>query len=67
MSIQEDASPTSIIGRRLLRLHGSRLVVRGGDDDLDDERWARNASASLYLPGKLAEGRLKHLLENLSC
>lgn len=51
----------------LLRLHGSRLVVRGGDDDLDDERWARNASASLYLPGKLAEGRLKHLLENLSC
>jgi hypothetical protein len=51
----------------LLRLHRSRLVVRGGDDDLDDERWARNAGASLYLPGKLAEGSLERILDKLSC
>jgi hypothetical protein len=51
----------------LLRLLGSRLVVRGGDDDLDDERWARNAGASLYLPGKLAEGSLARILNRLSC
>ena len=51
----------------LLRLHSSRLVVRGGDDNLTDERWARNAGATIYLPGKLAKGCLESLLDGLCC
>jgi len=51
----------------LLRLHSSRLVVRGGDDNLTDERWARNAGAAIYLPGKLAKGCLESLLDGLCC
>lgn len=50
----------------LLRLHRSRFVVRGGDDDLDDERWARNAGAAIYLPGALAEDRLGGILDKVS-
>lgn len=50
----------------LLRLHRSRLVVRGGDDDLDDERWARDAGAAVYLPGALAEDRLGGILDKVS-
>jgi len=49
----------------LLRLHSSRLVVRGGDDNLADERWARNAGAAIYLPGQLAKGCLERLLDGL--
>ena len=51
----------------LLQLHSSRLVVRGGDDNLADERWARNAGAAIYLPGKLAKGCLERLLGGLCC
>ena len=50
----------------LLRLHRSRLVVRGGDDDLDDARWARDAGAAVYLPGALAEDRLGGILDKVS-
>jgi hypothetical protein len=49
----------------LLRLHSSRLGVRGGDDNLADERWARNAGAAIYLPGQLAKGCLERLLDGL--
>ena len=51
----------------LLRLHSSRLVVRGGNDNLADERWARNAGAAIYLPGQLAKGCLERLLDGLCC
>jgi hypothetical protein len=51
----------------VLRLHSSRLVVHGGDDNLTDERWARDAGAAIYLPGKLAEGCLERLLDGLCC
>jgi len=43
-----------------------RLVVRGGDDDLDDELWARDAGAAVYLPGSLAKDRLGCVLDQVS-
>jgi hypothetical protein len=49
-----------------LRLHEVRLVVRGGDDDLDDELWARDAGAAVYLPGSLAKDRLGCVLDQVS-
>jgi hypothetical protein len=49
-----------------LRLERTRLVVRGRDDDIDDELAAREAGAVAYLPGEVDGRGLDRLIAEIS-
>jgi hypothetical protein len=51
---------------RALRLERTRLVVRGRDDDIDDELAAREAGAAAFLPGEVDGRGLDRLLAEIS-
>ncbi|MFM7206890.1 MAG: hypothetical protein ACKO4T_09505 [Planctomycetaceae bacterium] len=51
---------------RAVRLHRTRLVVRGGDGDDAAERWAREAGAAAYLSGGIAPDGIVRVVAELS-
>lgn len=48
-----------------LQFYGCRLVVRGHDGEADDELWARQRGAVLFLPGALDGGGFEGVVRDL--